>query len=40
LTPVKLRGEISQGMILTGETGGKLQVLEVDQSLANGTKIL
>ena len=37
LKPVKLRGELSQGMILTAETDGSLQVITVDQSIANGS---
>lgn len=39
LKPVKLRGELSQGMILAGEDENGLFVASVDQSLANGTKI-
>lgn len=37
LKPVKLRGELSQGMILTAEAEGKLQVITVDQRLTNGS---
>ncbi|WP_213021655.1 methionine--tRNA ligase [Siminovitchia terrae] len=36
LKPVKLRGELSQGMILAGEKDGTLSVASVDQSLPNG----
>src|SRR5690606_9073871 len=36
LKPVKLRGELSQGMILAGEKDGVLSVASVDQSLPNG----
>ncbi|MCJ7842921.1 methionine--tRNA ligase [Lederbergia sp. NSJ-179] len=36
LKPVKLRGELSQGMILAGEKNGKLALVSVDQSLENG----
>ncbi len=39
LKPVKLRGELSQGMILAGEDENGLFVASVDQSLSNGTKI-
>ncbi|WP_269432255.1 methionine--tRNA ligase [Bacillus sp. FJAT-27245] len=39
LKPVKLRGELSQGMILAGKTEGTLSLASVDQSLPNGTKI-
>lgn len=39
LKPVKLRGELSQGMILAGEDNGKLSLATVDQTLPNGTKI-
>lgn len=39
LKPVKLRGELSQGMILAGESDGKLSLTSVDQTLANGTRI-
>lgn len=38
LKPVKLRGEMSEGMILSGEDAdGKLIVTTVDQSLPNGS---
>ncbi|WP_413574443.1 methionine--tRNA ligase [Bacillus thuringiensis] len=39
LKPVKLRGELSQGMILAGEENGVLSLASVDQNLPNGTKI-
>ncbi len=39
LKPVKLRGELSQGMILAGEDNGVLSLAAVDSSLANGTRI-
>jgi methionyl-tRNA synthetase len=39
LKPVKLRGELSQGMILAGEAGGQLKVATVDPSLPNGAKV-
>lgn len=39
LKPVKLRGEISQGMLLAGEADGRLKVATVAGSLPNGTKV-
>ncbi|MCL1632454.1 methionine--tRNA ligase [Sporolactobacillus sp. CPB3-1] len=39
LKPVKLRGEISQGMLLAGDAEGKLKVATVSGPLPNGTKI-
>ncbi len=39
LKPVKLRGELSQGMILAGEKDGILKLASVDQKLENGTKV-
>lgn len=39
LKPVKLRGELSQGMILAGEENGILSLATVDQSLANGARV-
>lgn len=39
LKPVKLRGELSQGMILAGSKDGKLSLATVDQSLPNGAKV-
>ncbi|MCK0473612.1 methionine--tRNA ligase [Halalkalibacter sp. APA_J-10(15)] len=39
LKPVKLRGELSQGMILAGTKGKKLQLATIDGSLPNGAKV-
>lgn len=39
LKPVKLRGELSQGMILAGEENGILSLATVDQTLPNGAKV-
>ncbi|MCP3032107.1 methionine--tRNA ligase [Halobacillus sp. A1] len=40
LKPVKLKGELSQGMILAGEDDqGKLALASIDQTLANGSKV-
>ncbi|WP_409305870.1 methionine--tRNA ligase [Peribacillus sp. SCS-155] len=39
LKPVKLRGELSQGMILAGSSEGRLSVATVDSSLPNGSKV-
>jgi methionyl-tRNA synthetase len=39
LKPVKLRGELSQGMILAGEEDGVLSLASVDQGLPNGAKV-
>ncbi|MFD1204502.1 methionine--tRNA ligase [Sporosarcina contaminans] len=39
LKPVKLRGELSQGMILAGQADGVLKLATVDPSLANGAKV-
>lgn len=39
LKPVKLRGELSQGMILAGSEGDQLQLATIDQSLPNGAKV-
>ncbi|WP_066074674.1 methionine--tRNA ligase [Neobacillus soli] len=39
LKPVKLRGELSQGMILAGSKDGVLALASVDQTLANGAKV-
>lgn len=36
LKPVKLKGELSQGMILAGTKGKKLQLATIDGSLPNG----
>lgn len=39
LKPVKLRGELSQGMILAGDDGDKLALATMIQDLPNGTKV-
>lgn len=39
LKPVKLRGELSQGMILAGSNDGVLSVATVADSLPNGSKV-
>ncbi|SDN57340.1 methionyl-tRNA synthetase [Fictibacillus solisalsi] len=39
LKPVKLRGELSEGMILAGSAGDKLTLATVDQKLPNGAKV-
>ncbi|MGG1680121.1 methionine--tRNA ligase [Neobacillus sp. NRS-1170] len=39
LKPVKLRGELSQGMILAGSKDGQLSLATVDQTLLNGAKV-
>ncbi len=39
LKPVKLRGELSQGMILAGSQDGILSVASVDESLPLGSKV-
>ena len=39
LKPVKLRGELSQGMILAGEKDGYLAMASIAEKLPNGTKI-
>ncbi|KGP89925.1 methionyl-tRNA synthetase [Pontibacillus chungwhensis BH030062] len=40
LKPVKLRGELSQGMVLAGEDKeGTLSLASVDQNLPNGTQV-
>ncbi|RYL89815.1 methionine--tRNA ligase [Sporolactobacillus sp. THM19-2] len=39
LKPVKLRGELSQGMLLAGEGDGQVKVATVAGSLPNGAKI-
>ncbi len=39
LKPVKLRGEISKGMILSTEQNGVLKVVEIDQTINPGTEI-
>jgi methionyl-tRNA synthetase len=39
LKPVKLRGELSEGMILAGKKDGVLSLASVDQSLPNGALV-
>ncbi|MEK5213968.1 methionine--tRNA ligase [Psychrobacillus sp. FSL H8-0487] len=39
LKPVKLRGELSQGMILAGEKNGYLTLATVDENLENGAQV-
>lgn len=39
LKPVKLRGELSQGMILAGQSDGVLKLATVDTTLENGAKV-
>ncbi|WP_075526419.1 methionine--tRNA ligase [Sporosarcina ureilytica] len=39
LKPVKLRGELSQGMILAGESNGVLKLATVEKSLENGATV-
>jgi methionyl-tRNA synthetase len=39
LKPVKLRGELSQGMILAGQSDGVLKLTTVDPALENGAKV-
>ncbi|PLR75347.1 methionine--tRNA ligase [Bacillus sp. V3-13] len=39
LKPVKLRGELSEGMILAGGKDGALSLATVDQTLPNGSKV-
>lgn len=39
LKPVKLRGLMSEGMILSGEKDGKLSVIEANNALPNGAKV-
>ena len=39
LKPVKLRGELSQGMILAGQSDGVLKITSVDPALENGAKV-
>ncbi|KMK74473.1 methionine--tRNA ligase [Alkalihalobacillus pseudalcaliphilus] len=39
LKPVKLRGELSQGMILAGTKGKKLQLATIDGTLPNGARV-
>lgn len=39
LKPVKLRGELSQGMILAGQSDGVLKLATVDPALENGASV-
>ncbi|PYZ95447.1 methionine--tRNA ligase [Alteribacter lacisalsi] len=39
LKPVKLRGELSQGMVLAGSQGKELKLATIDQSLPNGSQV-
>lgn len=39
LKPVKLRGEVSQGMILAGSNGDELTLATVENSLPNGSQV-
>ncbi|WP_252505015.1 methionine--tRNA ligase [Sporosarcina sp. Marseille-Q4943] len=39
LKPVKLRGELSQGMILAGKSNGVLKLATVDPTLENGAQV-
>ncbi|WNF37093.1 methionine--tRNA ligase [Bacillaceae bacterium IKA-2] len=39
LKPIKLRGELSQGMILAAKHGGKLTLATIEQSLPNGSQV-
>ena len=39
LKPVKLRGELSQGMILAGKSDGVLKLATVDPALENGATV-
>lgn len=39
LKPVKLRGLLSEGMILSGEKDGELRVIEANSALPNGAKV-
>ncbi|MGE7604786.1 methionine--tRNA ligase [Peribacillus sp. NPDC097675] len=39
LKPVKLRGELSQGMILAGSQDGVLSVATIDAAIPNGSKV-
>jgi methionyl-tRNA synthetase len=39
LKPVKLRGELSQGMILAGSSSGVLKLATVDPALENGATV-
>jgi methionyl-tRNA synthetase len=39
LVPVKLRGELSEGMILAGDSQGKIVIVEADKSLLPGAAV-
>ena len=39
LKPTKFAGQVSQGMLLAAEQGGKLALLTTDQDIANGAKV-
>ncbi|MBC2188300.1 methionine--tRNA ligase [Listeria booriae] len=39
LKPVKLRGLMSEGMILSGEKDGELRIIEASDALPNGAKV-
>ncbi|CAM4213864.1 methionine--tRNA ligase [Listeria booriae] len=39
LKPVKLRGLMSEGMILSGEKAGELRIIEASDALPNGAKV-
>ncbi|OIJ14477.1 methionine--tRNA ligase [Anaerobacillus arseniciselenatis] len=39
LKPIKLRGELSQGMILAASQGGKLTLATIEQTLPNGSQV-
>lgn len=39
LKPIKLRGELSKGMILAAKHGGKLTLATIEQSLPNGSQV-
>ena len=39
LEPVTLRGELSQGMLLTTEEKKKLRLIEIDSSVKLGSKV-
>jgi methionyl-tRNA synthetase len=39
LKPIKLRGELSQGMILAAKNAGRLTLATIEQSLPNGSQV-
>lgn len=39
LKPVKLRGELSEGMILAGSEDGALSLATIAESLPNGARV-